>query len=123
MSGDLSYRSIRCGECDPSFGCFDGSRACQKWPANSAKPPLQECPDKFGQVSIRPRVVTELIGVRVAALIPELGPLGDETLEKIGRIVTVAIGDRCTIVVQIEDDDGWVYTTNASAYPLRRLAP
>lgn len=76
-----------------------------------------------GDLTIRPRVVTELIGVRVAALIPELGPLGDETAEKIGRIVTIAIGDRGTIAVQIEDDEGWVYTTNASAYPLRRLAP
>ena len=77
-----------------------------------------------GDLSIRPRIVTELIGVRVAAVIPDLGSWGDEALkEKIGRIVTVAIGDGGTIVVQIEDDEGWVYTTNASTYPLRRLAP
>lgn len=72
-----------------------------------------------GDLSLRPRISTELLGARVHALIPGLGPFGDEVLEKTGRIVTVAIGDRETIVVQIEDDEGWIYTTNTSTYPLR----
>jgi len=64
-----------------------------------------------GDSSIRPRVVTELIGTRVEALVEKQGPLHDETRKLIGRIVTVGIGDDNAIVVQIECDDGWIHTT------------
>ena len=74
-----------------------------------------------GDITLRPRIVTELIGARVEAWIPKLGPLHDEVLPKIGRVVTAAVCDG-TIVVQIEDDAGWIYTTSTTyAYPLRRI--
>lgn len=78
-----------------------------------------------GDLSLRPRVVTELLGARVEALIERwsckgfFGPLIDESCTKTGRVVTVGIGEDNAIIVQIEDDEGWVHTASR----FRRLAP
>lgn len=75
------------------------------------------------------RVVTELLGVRVEVTIerwihegPLFGPWTstDTSYTKTGRIVTVGIGDENKIIVQLEEDDGYMYTYTASR--VRRIA-
>jgi hypothetical protein len=41
------YPSVRCGACDPSFGCFDGSRVCQKQSDMSPELHIEDFIDRY----------------------------------------------------------------------------